>query len=1027
MKRSLYQYIMAYSKREQIVLVLTALISHPILYITFELPKVIINDAIGAGPGNRELPYLGITVQQLEYLLLLCLALLVFVCINGGLKYFNNVYRGAMNERLLRRLRFILFHRILRFPVPQFRKLSQGEVVSMITAETEPVGGFFGDSIALPVYQGGILLTALGFIAVQDPIMGLIAISTIPVQMYLIPKLQKIVNGLARERVRTVRQLSQQLGESVGGIYDVHTHDTSEYESARIGATLGEIYFIRLRIYIWKFLIKFVNNFLAQLTPIAFYLVGGYLVIVGDFTIGALTASIAAHKDLAAPWKELLGWYQRLADARIKYDQLVEQFGAEGMLDEKMLTSDPEDDLRLDGNIEAANLSLIDDEGVKLIENVNFSISQPNRVVITGPGGGGKAQLAHMMARVVTPSSGNLRISQHSLFELPESVTGRQIGYAGPESSLFNASVRENILYGLQHRPLRDAEYDAEAQAEWDKQRSEALRAGNRPHDINADWIDLDAAGASTPEELTDRLVEVLRIVGLSDDIFQMGLQRQIHPGENDALADGVLNARKRLSRELEGPMLSTLVELFHADQYNRNASLAENLLFGTPVGKELAAENLSRNPYVLDILSRQGLRDDLTQAGLQIARTMVELFSDLPPGHEFFERYSFISADDLPDFQSVIRRADRDGITGLKEDDRAKLLSLPFQMTVARHRLGILDEDLENRVLKARNAFRENLPQDLAGAVEFFDADAYNAAASIQDNILFGRLAYGRSEARDRIGTLISEVIDEFGLRAAIMEVGLGASVGIGGGRLSGAQRQKIVLARAIVKRPQILIVNEALTSLDGSDRRRVLEMLRDAFSDRTLIWFDNEVEPVGEFHRQFSIKSGRLTDEGEPDAVAPPEPEEEEVAAGDGLAEEVQLLRGLPLLSGLDRSTLKLIAFTSEKLIFEAGEEMFHQGDPGEDAYIVVDGAAEIWIDTEDGEEMLRQVKPNELIGEIALLAEVPRSATVKVTSRLTALQLSKSQLINLIEQDRQIAVEMMRVLAFRLDDTTKKLLSR
>ena len=74
-----------------------------------------------------------------------------------------------------------------------------------------------------------------------------------------------------------------------------------------------------------------------------------------------------------------------------------------------------------------------------------------------------------------------------------------------------------------------------------------------------------------------------------------------------------------------------------------------------------------------------------------------------------------------------------------------------------------------------------------------------------------------------------------------------------------------------------------------------------------------------------------------------------------------------------------------------------------------------------------MLRPVKPNELIGEIALLAEVPRSATVKITRRLTALELSKSQLINLIEQDRQIAVEMMRVLAFRLDDTTKRLLTR
>ncbi|MEQ9200261.1 MAG: cyclic nucleotide-binding domain-containing protein, partial [Rhodospirillales bacterium] len=276
-----------------------------------------------------------------------------------------------------------------------------------------------------------------------------------------------------------------------------------------------------------------------------------------------------------------------------------------------------------------------------------------------------------------------------------------------------------------------------------------------------------------------------------------------------------------------------------------------------------------------------------------------------------------------------------------------------------------------------------------------------------------------------------IAEVIDELDLRGPVMEVGLDGSVGISGGRLSGAQRQKVILARALVKQPHILIVNEALTSLDGSERRRVLANLRAACTDQTIIWFDNEVDAEGEFDHQFIMKSGRLVDEGEPevraDAAEGEDREDDDGAAGEGLAEEVQLLRGLPLLSGLDRSTLKLIAFTSERLTFEAGEEMFHQGDEGDAAYIVMDGEAEIWIDTDDGEEMLRPVKPNELIGEIALLADVPRSATVKITRRLTALQLSKSQLINLIEQDRQIAVEMMRVLAFRLDDTTKRLLSR
>ena len=100
----------------------------------------------------------------------------MLVCINGGFKFYVNVFRGQLCERMLRRLRFDLLARVLRFPLPQFRRVSQGEVIQMVTAEVEPLGGFVGDSIALPAFQGGTLITILIFMFVQE---GL------PFQMFL--------------------------------------------------------------------------------------------------------------------------------------------------------------------------------------------------------------------------------------------------------------------------------------------------------------------------------------------------------------------------------------------------------------------------------------------------------------------------------------------------------------------------------------------------------------------------------------------------------------------------------------------------------------------------------------------------------------------------------------------------------------------------------------------------------------------------------------------------------------------------
>ena len=106
---------------------------------------------------------------------------------------------------------------------------------------------------------------------------------------------------------------------------------------------LGAIYDVRLQIYIWKFIIKFLNNSINQLGPFCFYAIGGWLVINGDLEFGALFAAIAAHKDLAAPWKDLLNFYQRQADAKIKYEQVIEQFQPAGMMEEDRQLGEPED------------------------------------------------------------------------------------------------------------------------------------------------------------------------------------------------------------------------------------------------------------------------------------------------------------------------------------------------------------------------------------------------------------------------------------------------------------------------------------------------------------------------------------------------------------------------------------------------------------------------------------------------------------------------------------------------------------
>lgn len=869
LERSMYSFVLRYSGRQQLYILMFVVMSWPIGFMLLDLPKQIINRALGAAKETYSLAVLGLTeipfaVSQSTFLVILCVLFLGLVVLNNGLKFHINTTKGRVAERLLRRLRYALFSRVLRFPIPHFKRASQGEIISMITAEAEPIGAFFVGAVVDPIFQGGLLLVAIGFIIVQDPMLGVAAAAFYPLQIYVVPRLQKKVSALGKARLRQIRHLSDHVGETVGGIVDIHANDTSNLELSRFADRLGTIYNIRFEIFQRKYMIKFINNFLDKLAPFLFYLFGGLLVIDGKLDIGQLVAVIGAHREMSSPWKEMLNWYQQQADARVKYDQVVSQFEVPDMLEDTLQHADPDENLRFEGDIELANVSLVDEDEVRRLANLSVNLALDGNVAVAGAGSSGKEYFGMLLARLATPSSGQLKVAGQNIIELPESVTGRRITYVSSSPFLQSASVRDNLLYGLKYRPLRPAPYDDEEGAKRARDFVEAAGAGNIDFDYRADWIDYEAASVSGPEALFERMIELLETVELSDDIYNLGLRGTIDPDIRPDIAEAALKARDGLADSLNDAEYSGLVEKFDRDSYNTNASVAENLLFGTTVGDVFDHNLMAENAYVLEVLREADLIDEMLKAGREVAETMIEIFADLPPGHEFFEQYSFISSEDLPEFKTLLSRTDKHGFDDMRPEDRAALLSLPFKVVTSQHRLGVVNEDLQAKILKARAIFAEKLPDDLKGAVEFFDPERYNAAGSLQDNILFGKLVYGQAEGGKRIGALIADTLDKLGLRGAVLEAGLEFQVGVGGARLSTGQRQKLGLARALLKQADLIVLNEATSALDPSAQDRLAERILAARENRGVIWIVNRVSMASKFGRVIVLDEGRLAEQG-------------------------------------------------------------------------------------------------------------------------------------------------------------------
>ena len=140
--------------------------------------------------------------------------------------------------------------------------------------------------------------------------------------------------------------------------------------------------------------------------------------------------------------------------------------------------------------------------------------------------------------------------------------------------------------------------------------------------------------------------------------------------------------------------------------------------------------------------------------------------------------------------------------------------------------------------------------------------------------------------------------------------------------------------------------------------------------------------------------------------------------------LKDEVELLRRIPIFAHIDAAKLKLLAFSSQRLAYSQGQILFRQGETGDAAFVIVSGSADVIVNSPRGEVVVAKVGRNDFVGEISILCDVPRTATIRASEQLETLKVSKEHFLRLLHDFPDMAIEVMRVLAERLGRTTAEL---
>jgi ABC-type multidrug transport system fused ATPase/permease subunit len=300
---SLYGYVWRMSGWHQLWLALLAALVAALSMAPLELQRRIVNDAVGG--------------QDLGLLTLLGGLYLAVLVLQTSLKYLLRIAQGWLSESAIRYTRRHLLgiyqdRRPGNDPGGAAGRDEGGRAVSIIGAEVEQLGGFVGEALAEPLVNGGMLLAILGYMFVVEPVLAGACLAFFVPQAVAVPAIQRVVNRFVERRIGLLRDLGDQVAAPADQPDAQAAHDKLE-----------AIYANRIRIYFWKFAGKSLVNFFNGLAPVAALIIGGYLVIIEQTTIGVVVAFISGFDRLADPLRQLIAFYRLAAQSRVRHDAIA--------------------------------------------------------------------------------------------------------------------------------------------------------------------------------------------------------------------------------------------------------------------------------------------------------------------------------------------------------------------------------------------------------------------------------------------------------------------------------------------------------------------------------------------------------------------------------------------------------------------------------------------------------------------------------------------------------------------------------
>ena len=808
-QKSLFFWAFHNNLKWQLLLLLLIAIMVFARVVPLEMQKRIINESI--------------VLKKFDQLLFYCTIYLLAVTVTGATKLCVNFIQARIGEQAMFSMRQGLYSHIISLPLLFFRNTQPGVVVASLMTELASAGTFAGMALAVPVSNILTLLAFAGYLLWLHPQLALSILAIYPIVIILIPYLQKKANRLNKKRGDQSRLVANQITESITGIHEINVHGASSIEKQKFNQLIERLRSIRLRWSLFRFSIKSVNNYFVNLGPFIVFIFGGYLVMNGQLALGSMVAFLSAQEKLYDPWKELIEFYQVYQDASIRYQRTIKSFDIPPV---PLLTGDRKDSLSINGALEVSDVGYTVAEGKALLQQVSFSLQPGQHLALVGFSGSGKSTLVQCIAKMFDYTSGSIQLDGIEIKNIQKDTLIEHMGYISQNPFIFSGSVLDNLLYA--HCAART---------------TNSIEKGNY----------------QSPS--LDHLILTLQQAGFFVDVIRFGLDT-VYEHSTTAVASKIITMRENFRHNSE-TTLERYIEFYDYNIYLQHSNILDNITFSVSRDPESIFPALFAQSSFMDFLNKHNLITPLLTLGTQIATQSVE-YHLAPKDNKNSILVTPLSVDATSEYASLVSRLDATPNYEPSFEEQCLLLKPALLYAPGIHFSFSMPPGLATSILAARWHWTQLSNREYTGLLTPLKNDAPLQGRSVFNNILFGKMKTDETLPNEKVNQAIIRLLIEEDCLEDVAEAGMQYNVGNMGDNLSGGQRQKLAIARVLLKKPKVILMDEATSALDNTSQARIQRLIERWKGERTVIAVVHRLDTIKHFDAVGVMKSGKMVEYG-------------------------------------------------------------------------------------------------------------------------------------------------------------------